>query len=388
MLYAKLKARKFHEIAHLIKGFSLVLLKTLKNVNKELASLVAFEIRQRKTQPKGAQKKKKQSFSSPPNDFRNMQAIIADSMKKASSRPLPEVKEDVRQEDPYKHVLSEPNDRIQSSFKRLLDQAEEQVPDPEFVPVDFEDPMMMEDIRTEKKPLIDDELRELMAVSEERLKKIEASFRKRTPKADFNQKKDKKKKTLTCKIDVIDTDQSITTEAEKDIGDLLDNIVKGDSHKKSIDNLLRDNEDARIILDKFADDILGSGEKMVEEQVRELEEAFANDAEAVRRKNTMHSESAKKLEEIKSSSRRDDSSQGIPDEPFEDHGDQSLDVIFENINENLTKTEMMHSYQAWSQLENRGEVIEEDLEEKEEELRESLKGKLKKKKKVKLRWDK
>lgn len=75
--------------------------------------------------------------------------------------------------------------------------------------------------------------------------------------------------------------------------------------------------------------------------------------ENIRAERDINSESRQKLSNVKSTSKEKLSNQShaeFNDYPY-DNGD-NLDVIFENLNENITRTDMLHSYQVWTQIAN------------------------------------
>ena len=74
--------------------------------------------------------------------------------------------------------------------------------------------------------------------------------------------------------------------------------------------------------------------------------------EAVRAERDLATGSRQKLSDIRSSSKDKLSERSNADYLNNYPVDNNLDVIFENLNENFTRTDMLQSYQVWTQLAN------------------------------------
>ena len=72
--------------------------------------------------------------------------------------------------------------------------------------------------------------------------------------------------------------------------------------------------------------------------------------ETARAEQDLTTESRQKLSNIRSTSKEKLSERSNVDNMQNYPVDQNLDVIFENLNENFTRTDMLQSYQVWTQL--------------------------------------
>lgn len=82
--------------------------------------------------------------------------------------------------------------------------------------------------------------------------------------------------------------------------------------------------------------------------------------ENIRAEREIASGSRNKISDMKSTPRDNVLERSEPDYynnyPI-DNADNPLDVIFENLNENFTRTDMIQSYQVWTQIANARELI-------------------------------
>ena len=88
--------------------------------------------------------------------------------------------------------------------------------------------------------------------------------------------------------------------------------------------------------------------------IEQMNRLYAEQIEAARAERDAVSGSRQKLSNVRSTSKEklsERSNQDYNNYPMENMGD-NLDVIFENLNENFTRTDMIQSYQVWTQIAN------------------------------------